>query len=199
MMPGILANACNIRGIHFMTFSSDLIFDGNKKTPYYESDTAKPLNIYGVSKAKGEQVVQKTNPTSLIIRTSAFFGPWDHYNFAYHVIDSLRNERQFSVAKDVIISPTYVPDLANAALDLFIDEEQGIWHLSNEGMISWADFAHVIADRAGLKTHHLLIRDIDQMGWKAQRPVYSALKSDKGINLPVLDNALERFFEYKTA
>ena len=197
--PGILANACNIRGIHFMTFSSDLIFDGNKKTPYYESDTAKPLNIYGVSKAKGEQVVQKTNPTSLIIRTSAFFGPWDHYNFAYHVIDSLRNERQFSVAKDVIISPTYVPDLANAALDLFIDEEQGIWHLSNEGMISWADFAHVIADRAGLKTHNLLIRDLDQMGWKAQRPVYSALKSDKGINLPVLDNALERFFAYKTA
>ena len=197
--PGILANACNIRGIHFMTFSSDLIFDGNKKTPYYESDTAKPLNIYGISKANGEQVVQKTNPASLIIRTSAFFGPWDQYNFAYYVIDSLKNERHLPVAKDVIISPTYVPDLANAALDLFIDEEQGIWHLSNEGMISWANFACAIADRAGLRTDHLVLKGLDEMGWKAQRPVYSALKSDKGINLPVLDNALERFFACKTA
>lgn len=197
--PGILANVCKIRGIHFMTFSSDLIFDGNKRTPYYETDAAKPLNIYGISKANGEQVVQKVNPNSLIIRTSAFFGPWDQYNFAHHVIDSLRNEKQFEVVKDVIVSPTYVPDLVNAALDLFIDEENGIWHLSNEGLISWADFANAIADKAGLKKKYLLFKNLDEMGWKAQRPLYSALKSDKGIILPVLDNALERFFEYKTA
>jgi dTDP-4-dehydrorhamnose reductase len=197
--PGILANVCNIRGIHFMTFSSDLVFDGNKRTPYYETDVVKPLNIYGVSKVNGEQVVQKMNPQSLIIRTSAFFGPWDQYNFAYHVIESLKNERSFVVVKDVIVSPTYVPDLANAALDLFIDEEEGVWHLSNEGMVSWADFASAIADRAGFKNHQLVFKNLDDMGWKAQRPLYSALKSDKGIKLPALDNALERFFEYKTA
>ena len=197
--PGILANACNIRGIHFMTFSSDLIFDGNKKTPYYETDTAKPLNIYGISKANGEQVVQKINPASLIIRTSAFFGPWDQFNFAYHIIDSLKNERSLSVVKDVVVSPTYVPDLANAALDLFIDEESGIWHLSNQGMVSWADFACAIAERAGFNKDNLIFKNLDEMGWRAQRPLYSALKSDKGINLPALDNALERFFEYKTA
>ena len=197
--PGILANVCNIRGIHFMTFSSDLIFDGNKRTPYYESDAAKPLNIYGISKANGEQVVQKVNSKSLIIRTSAFFGPWDRFNFAYYVLESLRNGRQFEVVKDVIVSPTYVPDLANAALDLFIDEESGIWHLSNEGMVSWADFAIAIADKAGIKKNNLIFKNLDEMSWKAQRPLYSALKSDKGITLPVLDNALERFFEYKTA
>ena len=197
--PGILANACKIRGIHFMTFSSDLIFDGNKKTPYNETDTAKPLNIYGISKANGEQVVQKVNPGSLIIRSSAFFGPWDQYNFAYHVIESLKNEQSFSVVKDVIVSPTYVPDLVNTSLDLFIDEEEGIWHLSNEGMISWADFAGAIADRGGFRKDDLILRNLDEMGWRAQRPLYSALKSDKGINLPALDNALERFFEYKTA
>ena len=196
--PGILANTCNIRGIRFMTFSSDLIFDGAKKTPYQETDVAKPLNIYGISKANGEQVVQKTNPGSLIIRTSAFFGPWDNYNFAYTILDALKNERSYAVVKDVIVSPTYVPDLTNTALDLFIDEEQGIWHLSNEGMVSWADFACAIADRAGFKKHHLILKNLEEMEWKAQRPLYSALKSDKGIKLPVLDNALERFFEHRT-
>ena len=181
-----------------MTFSSDLVFDGTKKTPYNENDLAKPLNIYGISKANGEQVVQKTNPGSLIIRTSAFFGPWDQYNFVYTILNSLQDERTLSVVKDVIVSPTYVPDLANTAMDLFIDEEQGIWHLSNDGMLSWADFACAIADRAGYKKNNLLFKNLDEMGWKAQRPLYSALKSDKGIKLPVLDNALERFFEHRT-
>ena len=196
--PGILANTCNIRGIRFMTFSSDLVFDGNKKTPYDETDVARPLNIYGISKANGEQVVQKANPSSLIIRTSAFFGPWDSYNFAYTILDSLKSERSCSVVQDVIVSPTYVPDLANTALDLFIDEEHGIWHLSNEGMLSWADFACAIADRAGYKTDHLLFKNLDEMKWRAQRPLYSALISERGIKLPSLDNALERFFEHRT-
>ena len=196
--PGILANTCNIRGIRFMTFSSDLVFDGTKKTPYNEKDVAKPLNIYGISKANGEQVVQKTNPGSLIIRTSAFFGPWDQYNFVYTILNSLQYERPLSVVRDVVVSPTYVPDLANTAMDLFIDEEQGIWHLSNDGMLSWADFACAVADRAGYKKNNLLFKNLDEMGWKAQRPLYSALKSDKGIKLPVLDNALERFFEHRT-
>jgi dTDP-4-dehydrorhamnose reductase len=196
--PGILANTCNIRGIRFMTFSSDLIFDGAKKTPYNENDLAKPLSIYGISKANGEQVVRKVNPGSLIIRTSAFFGPWDRYNFVYTILNSLENERSYPVVKDVIISPTYVPDLANTAMDLFIDEEQGIWHMSNEGMLSWADFACVIADRAGHKKSNLLFKNLDEMGWKAQRPLNSALKSERGIKLPVLENALERFFEHRT-
>ncbi|HEU5164135.1 MAG TPA: family 1 glycosylhydrolase [Chitinophagaceae bacterium] len=196
--PGILANTCNIRGIHFMTFSSDLIFDGAKKMPYHENDLAKPLSIYGISKSNAERVVQKVNPGSLIIRTSAFFGPWDKYNFVYTILNSLENERTYSVVKDVIVSPTYVPDLANTAMDLFIDEEKGIWHLSNEGMVSWADFACDIADRAGYKKNNLLYKNLDEMGWKAQRPLYSALKSAKGIKLPALDNALERFFEHRT-
>ena len=195
--PGILANTCNIRGIRFMTFSSDLVFDGTKKTPYHETDIAKPLNIYGVSKVNGEQVVQKSNPGSLIIRTSAFFGPWDRYNFVYTILDSLENERAYSVVKDVIVSPTYVPDLANTSMDLFIDEEEGIWHLSNDGMLSWAEFACTIADRAGYNKSNLLFKNLEEMGWKAKRPLYSALKSDKGIKLPVLDNALERFFAHR--
>lgn len=193
--PGLLATACNRKGIRFMTFSSDLVFDGNKKAPYHEGDDVKPLNVYGESKAEGERMVLDENSASLIIRTSAFFGPWDKYNFVYTVLDSLKNGSMYAVAKDVIVSPTYVPDLANTALDLFIDEEKGIWHLSNEGMLTWADFAGMVAERAGYEKKHLHSKPLAEMGWKAQRPMYSVLQSEKGVKLPVLDDALHRYFE----
>jgi dTDP-4-dehydrorhamnose reductase len=191
--PGILANHCREKGIHFMTFSSDLVFDGDKKTPYHEYDRVKPLNVYGTSKAEGERLVQSNNPDSLIIRTSAFFGPWDKYNFAYAVLDSLKRDQHFHMPGDVIVSPTYVPDLANAAMDLFIDEEKGIWHISNTGMLTWFDFGSAIAERAGYKSHKLMSRPLVEMGWRAKRPLYSALESERGIELPQLDDALDRY------
>ena len=76
-----------------MTFSSDLVFDGSKKTPYHELDKVNPLNVYGASKAEGEELVTKANASALIIRTSAFFGPWDKYNFVYSVLQSIKMGR----------------------------------------------------------------------------------------------------------
>jgi dTDP-4-dehydrorhamnose reductase len=195
--PELLARLSKKHGIRFMAFSSDLVFDGTKKTPYNEGDNVKPLSIYGISKAKCEQLVKEANPESLIIRSSAFFGPWDQYNFVHNIIDRLRSNLECKVVNDVIVSPTYVPDLANAALDLFIDEETGIWHISNGGKVTWADFANAVADRAGFKKHKLLFKPLSEMNWKAKRPLYSALESDRGIQLPALDNALERYFEQK--
>ena len=96
---------------------------------------------------------------------------------------------------DVIVSPTYVPDLCQTALDLFIDEEAGIWHLSNDGMASWSALAGMIAERKGFKENKLLAKPLSEMGWKANRPLYSVLQSDKGIKLPHFDNALNRYFE----
>lgn len=193
--PGMMAAMCREKGIRLLTFSSDLVFDGLKKTPYHEIDAVNPLNIYGVSKAKGEELVVSTDPSALIIRTSAFFGPWDQYNFVYHTLQSLKNGVQLEVANDVMISPTYVPDLADAALDLFIDEEKGIWHLSNQGMLTWNEFACHIADMAGYRKFKIMARPLQEMGWKAKRPLYSVLQSKKGITLPLLDNALQRYFE----
>jgi dTDP-4-dehydrorhamnose reductase len=195
--PGIMAKLCDKRGIRFMTFSSDLVFDGNKRSPYHEADNVRPLNIYGASKANAEQVVKAVNNSALIIRTSAFFGPWDQYNFVYAVLDALKNEKQFPVAKDVYISPTYVPDLVNMAMDLFIDEEKGIWHLSNDGILTWSDFACAIADRAGFSKKQFVLRSLEEMGWKAPRPLYSVLGSEKGIKMPGFDNAMERYFQQK--
>jgi dTDP-4-dehydrorhamnose reductase len=193
--PFLLATACKKYGIQFMTFSSDLVFDGAKDNPYLEGDKINPLNVYGKSKAEAEWAVLNTNPNALVIRTSSFFGPWDEYNFVSKVISTLSANNIFTAAEDVFISPTYIPDLVNASLDLLIDGEKGIWHLTNKGKITWADLARKVSDRAGLDTDLVEAQPLHLLNLKAHRPRYSVLKSEKGILLPSIDNALKRYFE----
>ena len=195
----LLAKVCFDHDIRFMSFSSDLVFDGEKRSPYHEDDKVLPLNIYGISKSEAEKLIMAENPSALVIRTSAFFGPWDKYNFVYAVLDAIKQNQPYYMPGDVIISPTYVPDLCHKAMDLFIDEEKGIWHLSNEGNVTWAEFGGIIAERSGSKKHQLVSKPLAEMGWKAKRPLYSVLQSDKGIKLPPLHNALDRFFENRLA
>ncbi len=195
--PSLLAKVCGEFDIRFMSFSSDLVFDGNKRSPYQEDDEVFPLNMYGYSKCEGEKLIRAENSSSLIIRTSAFFGPWDQYNFVYAVLNAIQGEETFYMPDDVVVSPTYVPDLCHAAMDLFIDEESGIWHLTNDGVISWSDFGGIIAERTNCKKHKLVSKPVIEMGWKARRPRYSALQSDKGKKLPPLEDALNRFFEHR--
>ncbi len=192
-----LAIVCKKLGIKLVNFSSDLVFDGEKSSPYLESDEVNPLNVYGVSKVKSEKLVLKEAPASLMIRTSAFFGPWDQYNFLHWVEECLHNNSEIPVANDVYISPTYVPDLVNTTLDLLIDDENGIWHLANKGAISWADLAFLVADR--LKYQGLNINSVpaSALNLKAARPKYSVLSTEKGHMLPELNHALERYFADK--
>ena len=197
--PSLMAWLCREHSIPFMSFSSDLVFDGNKHLPYVETDDMYPLNVYGKSKAEGERLIREAYPAALIIRTSAFFGPWDRYNFAHLLQQALQAGNPFEVVEGMKVSPTYVPDLVNASLDLLIDEEKGIWHLSNDGDISWVDFANEIASRAKLPKRTLQIKPAEEMPWKAQRPVYSVLQSGKGMKLPVFHNALDRYFHEKVA
>ena len=163
--------------------------------PYLESDPVSPLNIYGMSKANAEKSVLSIDPTALVIRTSAFFGPWDQYNFANYILNSLQNKIAVSALEDVYISPTYIPDLVNTALNLLLDGESGIWNLANGGELTWADFAKEIAVM-GSCNYKLINRvSLEDMAYKAKRPIYSVLKSEHGSILPSLDNALERFFD----
>lgn len=180
-------------GVKLVTYSSDLVFDGEKGSPYHEGDKPSPLNIYGLSKVQAEEAVLGANPETLVIRTSAFFGPWDEYNFAHYVRSSLMNEESISVAKDAVISPTYVPDLVHASLDLLVDEEKGIWHLANNGELSWADFANEVADRFGLNRKYINAIPTGDFNYPAKRPLYSVLTSNRGLLLPSLDNALRRY------
>ena len=191
--PKQLAKACLEHGIKFLTFSSDLVFDGNKNLPYLESDRVNPLNNYGSCKAKAEQYVSEIYPSSLLIRTSAFFGPWDKYNFVSDLMRHLGNGEYFDAAADITISPTYVPHLVNACLDLIIDDEHGIWHVSNNDAVTWYEFACMAAKKSGHRPD--LIRPVYNVSAPAKMPVNSVLQSEKGILLPSLDSAMSDYFE----
>jgi dTDP-4-dehydrorhamnose reductase len=189
----ILAKACAQLGVSFVTFSSDLVFDGSVTQPYVESSEVSPLNAYGHSKAIAERWVLDENPSALVIRTSAFFGPWDQYNFLSIMLNSLASGDRFMAAEDAIVSPTYVPDLVNATLDLLIDCESGIWHIANDGAISWADLARQVATLAGLDATRIEARPSDQLNWVAPRPTYSVLSSERGILLPSLERSVHTY------
>ena len=191
----VLALACKNKNIPFMTFSCDQVFNGKKNSPYKETDKPEPLNNYGLTKAWADLVVTSLYPSALIIRTSAFFSPWDNINFAHRVIDALKNKREFQVAKDIIISPTYIPHMVQSALNLFIDEEKGVWHLTNDdSILTWSDFAKELAKVGGYNTKRLLPTPGEEMNWKAKRPANSALQSAKGVRLPPLSQAIGEYF-----
>jgi dTDP-4-dehydrorhamnose reductase len=193
----ILARICKAKGIKLVNFSSDLVFDGKKRSPYIESDETNPLNVYGKTKADAEKDISLIDPSSLIIRTSAFFGPEDPYNFLHWVETNLSSGSSIPVAMDVFISPTYVPDLSNASLDLLIDEEKGIWHLANKGELTWFDFAAEVASYYRYDLSLINATAGADMNYAAPRPQYSVLGTEKGHILPTLENAIGRYFAEK--
>jgi dTDP-4-dehydrorhamnose reductase len=194
--PAVLAHACAKHQIKLITFSTDLVFDGTQNSPYLEGDLTGPLNAYGESKLSAERQVLDAYSSALVIRTSAFFGPWDRHNFLDHALRILGDGQTFGASSDVI-SPTYVPDLAHTCLDLLIDGECGMWHLSNNDPISWAGLAQKASNLAGIKTDSLVTMSSAQLKLPARRPQYAALSSCRGILLPGLDDALERFLNLR--
>ncbi|GAA5513246.1 hypothetical protein Dcar01_01974 [Deinococcus carri] len=191
--PRVLAQACAGQGVRLLTFSSDLVFDGRKGAPYVESDTPHPLNAYGRSKRAAETGVLEALPDALVVRTSAFFGPWDPYNFAAYVQRELRAGQPVRVADDQVVSPTFVPDLTHTALDLLIDGEGGLWHLANAGAVSWAEFARMVAGATGLDPELVEGVPTVALGLPAARPTFSALGSERGWIMPDLADAVQRW------
>ena len=189
----VLARACASFALPLVTFSSDLVFDGNSDRPYVEDDRVGPLNVYGASKAAAEQRVLAAHDGALIIRTSAFFGPWDRYNFVTLALRRMLRGEPVRVADDQMVSPTYVPDLARLSLDLLIDGERGVWHLANAGAVSWAELAGQVARMARVPAHLVQPAPSSMLGLKARRPKYSALGSGRGSLMPSLHGALERY------
>lgn len=191
--PINLAIVCRNREIRLINFSSDLVFDGTATKPYLESHVTKPLSVYGLSKKQAEDRILKLFPQALIIRTSAFFSPWDEYNFVTQALKHIHKGQIFLASSENVVSPTYVPDLVNASLDLLIDGEKGLWHITNPSEITWSDFAIESAKMAGFD--HTLVKPI--MSNKrlniAGRPMYSALGSERGLMLPPLHNAIKRY------
>ena len=195
--PALLADACAARGIRMVTFSSDLVFDGTAARPYVESDLVSPLSVYGRTKADSEAAVAQACADALVIRSSAFFGPWDRWNIAHLVLAALDSGSRWQAPCAQRISPTYVPDLVHTTLDLLIDGAAGIWHLANEGDVSWAELGRRVALLAGYPEDRIVDGD-PGLRLAAPRPAYSVLGSERGQLLRPLDDALARFFADRT-
>mgnify|MGYP000847441308 CR=1 FL=1 len=188
--PGNLAEACREYDATLFHISTDYVFDGRNNIPYIERESTSPLGVYGRSKLKGEEFIQESGCSYIIIRTSWLYSSFGH-NFV-KTIGRLSSEKdELKVVFDQIGTPTYARDLATAILtiiqnDQFIDRK-GIYHYSNEGVCSWYDFAIAINEYFGNDCH---IRPChsDDFPAKVTRPHYSVLdktkiKNDFGIEI----------------
>jgi len=194
-VPLLLAEVCKKHSVKLLTFSSGFVFDGKKDLPYTESDRAVPINVYGKSKAKAEAIMLEHHPQTLIIRTGICFSPWDHNSFAGATVIRFKERRTVTVANDVFISLTYVPDLVHESLNLLLDDESGIFHVANQGQTSYAGFARKIALMAGYNP--ALVKGVAtvQLQQKASRPHNISLQSEKGIQLPAFESAIEHYLD----
>ena len=186
--PENLARTCADADIPLVTFSSDLVFDGTLGRDYAEDDPVSPVGAYGESKAEAERRVLAATDRALIVRAAAFFGPWDAHNFAWHMLSALERGEPVEACPRTFVSPTFVPDLCHAALDLLIDGETGLWHLANRGRISWHDFARHVAEGAGY--------DSDMVRAAGGKEVRStALTSKRGALLRPFAHALDSWLQ----
>ena len=174
-----IAQYCRIHGVKLLAISTDYVFDGQSSEPLTEEATPAPLNVYGQSKWKGEQAIQKWAPDSIIIRTSWVYAEQGH-NFV-NTMQRLMHEREtLSVVNDQIGSPTYAGDLARAIVTILKADrwQPGIYHYANEGEVSWYDFAVAIREQIGASCQINAI-PTSQYPTPAKRPSYSLLDKSK--------------------
>ena len=178
--PGILARAAARRDSALIHVSTEYVFDGKKTTGYVESDRRHPLSAYGRSKRDGEDLVRRSGCRGLIIRTSWLYSPFGK-NFVKTMLRLGAEKAEIGVVCDQTGSPTYARDLAEAILAALpqIGQKRGeIYHFTNGGVCSWADFASTIMKESGLSCK---VRPIstDEYPSPAARPACSALDKSK--------------------
>lgn len=192
-----IAQYCRLNNVKLIAISTDYVFDGNSAEPLREEAPVDPINIYGMTKLKGEQAIQKWLPEAIIIRTSWVYSTYGN-NFVKTMIRLMTERDEISVINDQIGSPTYALDLAKAIVHIVDSQrwEAGIYHFSNEGDISWFDFATAIKEIKGLDCK---INPIPTSAYPtpAKRPNYSLLdkskiKSTFDIEVPEWKQSLEK-------
>jgi dTDP-4-dehydrorhamnose reductase len=198
--PAYLAHVMGQRGGWMIQISTDYVFDGTKHTPYVEDDDTCPNSVYGRTKLVGELNVQKLCEHSMIIRTAWLYSTFGN-NFVKTMIRLGKEKPELGVIFDQIGTPTYARDLAVAIMTA-IDKGivPGVYHFSNEGVISWYDFTKAIHRIAGITACHVRPLHTAEYPTPANRPHYSVLDKTKikqtyGIEIPYWEESLKDCIE----
>ena len=193
--PGYLAAAIETRGGWMIQVSTDYVFDGTNHTPYTENDPTCPNSVYGATKLEGELAVQKACKKTMVIRTAWLYSTFGN-NFVKTMIRLGKEKPELGVIFDQIGTPTYARDLA-VAIFAAINKGivPGIYHFSNEGIISWYDFTKAIHRIAGITTCHVRPLHTEEYPTPANRPHYSVLDKTKikqtyGLEIPYWEESL---------
>ena len=197
--PGVLAEICNEKDAKLIHFSTDYVFDGQKRAPYTEDDQANPISAYGESKLAGERNVLAAGDEHLVVRVSWVFGP-DRPSFVDAMIKRAQQDEKIDAISDKFSTPTYTHDIANM-LPQFFDHgvAGGVLHFANAGKCTWQEYAQWALDccrDAGVSLKgttvgalklsemtHLRQGSGGQAPWVARRPAYSVLSIAKYTEL----------------
>ena len=206
--PANIALAADKIGARLIHISTDYVFNGQGGRPYTENDATNPIGVYGLTKRDGEIKVLEGNAKSYIIRTAWLYGKHGN-NFVHTMLRLMKEKESVSVVNDQKGSPTWAHDLAQVIITFIqlVNEGKtipyGIYHFTNEGEISWFDFAREIYARAhalGILTGNCEVKACTSAEFpaKVKRPQYSVLDKTKikntlGINIPVWDESLRKF------
>ncbi|RXA21947.1 dTDP-4-dehydrorhamnose reductase [Methanosarcina sp. MSH10X1] len=187
--PGYIAEGCAKVSAKFVHFSTDYVFDGSKKE-YLETDVPDPINVYGHSKLLGEKEIIEKMHDYMIVRISWLFGVHGK-NFVETVLRLSREIDTVKVVNDQFGKPTYALDLATKIKEI-IELNPGIYHITNDGICSWYEFASSIIDNTVPCTSEEFPR-------KAKRPKYSVLVNTKTEPMRHWNEALKEYLKERNA
>lgn len=177
--PANMAMICRDKGAKFIHFSSNYVFNGEKRTPYLEDDPVSPVSAYGMTKVQSERLVLSIWPDSLIIRTSWLFGP-DKPTMVDKMLHDLECLMRVKVVSDRFAVPTYTESIALFLPLLF--EQKGIFHMVNSGSCSLHEYISVAAEYAGCGGHTVKACLSSELPPGAPRPTYTVLDNTKFQN-----------------
>ncbi|NRR91468.1 dTDP-4-dehydrorhamnose reductase [Winogradskyella undariae] len=190
-----LAEACKNFDTTLIHISTDFVFDGQSTVPYLETNTTSPLGVYGKTKLEGECAITEVLEKHFIVRTSWLYSEYKN-NFLKTMLRLSDGRDELSVVGDQVGSPTYAKDLAEAVLKIIESKKTnyGVYHYSNQGVVSWYGFAKEIFKQAGVT---IKLNDITTAEYPtlAERPKYSVLDTNKikdtfEINIPDWETSL---------
>jgi dTDP-4-dehydrorhamnose reductase len=191
-------------GVVFVTISTDYVFDGEANAPYAENCAPHPISVYGVSKLAGEYLVEALRMRAFVVRTCGLYGSatgsGDRQSFIDRVLSQRADDPPLRVVTDVVASPTFAGDLADALRRLIETNAYGLYHAVDVGPVSWYDFAREALAQAGSVVR---LQPITAAQWKqaAARPRFSALQNERlqalGIAMPSWRDGIATYLQVR--